>query len=74
MQWGMMDSVKLFGVGLGFCIAAAAVNVGSPVFFTKQHLDSWHEHLVSSGFLPSPIEGQKENVRSPYNHVSQWGY
>jgi len=70
----MMDSVKLFGLGIGFCIAAAAINVGSPVFFTKQHADLWHQDLVSRGLLPSPFEGQKEDARSTNNNGTQWGY
>ena len=70
----MMDSVKLIGLGIGLCIAATAINAGSPVFFTKQHVDLWRQNLVSRGLLPSPIKGQKEDARSTYNNGTQWGY
>jgi hypothetical protein len=62
------------GLGIGFCIAAAAINVGSPVFFTNQHVEFWRQNLVSSGLLSGTISEQEANARGSHNNVSQWGY
>jgi hypothetical protein len=70
----MMTRSHFLGLGVGFCIAAIAINHGSPLFFTAKHVDNWRQDLASRGLLHGSIAEQEENVGSANLNVPPWGY